>query len=320
MEGSEYAPQKSVRPVKRSSLFQRIKKHHRLYIMLLPMLVLVVVFSYVPLSGWGMAFTEYKLGAGYFEGAFTGLKQFKLFFAGANDAGYVLRNTLVINFASLFINLVVACAFAILLNELRSNRLKKFAQAFSFFPYFISWVIAYTVFLAFFSMESGVVNNLLKDLGLIDRGINFLADPKYSWGIIIFASLWKSIGYNSVIFLAAIAGIDTEQYEAADIDGASRMQKIIHITLPGLAATLVMLLIINSGWVFNSNFEQFYLFRNGGNWERMEVLDVYIYRYGLSLMDYSYATAVGIIKTLASILMFVTVNGIAKKIRGSSLL
>ena len=142
---------------------------------------------------------------------------------------------------------------------------------------------------------------------------------KYSWGVILFVNFWKSIGYNSVIFLAAISGIDQEQYEAASIDGASHMQKIIHITLPGLMPTLVMLLIMNSGWIFSSNFEEFNLFSNSVNWQTMEVLDVYVYRYGLKLLDYSYATAVGVIKTIASLIMFFLVNLVAKRINGRSL-
>ena len=168
-------------------------------------------------------------------------------------------------------------------------------------------------------MQTGVINVLLQDLGFIDKGINFLSDAKYSWGVILFVNFWKSIGYNSVIFLAAISGIDQEQYEAASIDGASHMQKIRHITLPGLMPTLVMLLIMNSGWIFSSNFEEFNLFSNSVNWQTMEVLDVYVYRYGLKLLDYSYATAVGVIKTIASLIMFFLVNLVAKRINGRSL-
>ncbi len=301
------------------TILAKIAEQHRLYIMMIPMLVAVTLFCYIPLSGWAMAFTDYQLGGSMFGGEFIGLKQFGYFFTQAVDSSYVIRNTLVINLSSLAINLVSACAFAILLNEVRTSSLRRIVQSFSFFPFFVSWVITYSIFNSFLSMQTGVINVLLKDAGLIDKGINFLSDAKYSWGLILFVNFWKSIGYNSVIFLAAISGIDQEQYEAASIDGASHMQKIRHITLPGLMPTLVMLLIMNSGWIFSSNFEEFNLFSNSVNWQTMEVLDVYVYRYGLKLLDYSYATAVGIIKTVASLVMFFLVNLVAKRINGRSL-
>ncbi len=305
--------------MKLRSLLRKIAAQHRLYVMMLPMLAAVTIFSYIPLSGWVMAFTDYRIGGSLFGGEFIGLRQFKFFFTQANDAFYVLRNTLVINLCSLAINLTSACAFAILLNEVRTNWLRRIVQSVSFFPFFVSWVITYTIFNTFLSMQTGVLNVVLKDLGLLETGINFLGDPKYSWPVIIFVGFWKSIGYNSVIFLAAISGIEQEQYEAASIDGATHMQKIRYITIPALAPTLSVLLIMNSGWVFNSNFEEFNLFSNSVNWQKMEVLDVYVYRYGLKMLDYSYATAVGIIKTVASLIMFFTVNVIAKRVNGRSL-
>ena len=304
---------------KQKSLLVKIAEQHRLYIMMLPMLAAVTLFCYIPLGGWAMAFTDYQLGGSMFGGEFIGFKQFTYFFTQAVDSSYVIRNTLVINLSSLAINLVTACAFAILLNEVRTSSLRRIVQSFSFFPFFVSWVITYSIFNSFLSMQTGVINVLLQDLGLIDKGINFLSEAKYSWGVILFVNFWKSIGYNSVIFLAAISGIDQEQYEAASIDGASHMQKIIHITLPGLMPTLVMLLIMNSGWIFSSNFEEFNLISNSVNWQTMEVLDVYVYRYGLKLLDYSYATAVGVIKTIASLIMFFLVNLVAKRINGRSL-
>lgn len=304
---------------KRKTILTKIAEQHRLYIMMIPMLTAVILFCYIPLGGWAMAFTDYQLGGSMFGGEFIGFKQFAYFFTQAVDSSYVIRNTLVINLSSLAINLITACAFAILLNEVRTSSLRRIVQSFSFFPFFVSWVITYSIFNSFLSMQTGVINVLLQDLGFIDKGINFLSDAKYSWGVILFVNFWKSIGYNSVIFLAAISGIDQEQYEAASIDGASHMQKIRHITLPGLMPTLVMLLIMNSGWIFSSNFEEFNLFSNSVNWQTMEVLDVYVYRYGLKLLDYSYATAVGVIKTIASLIMFFLVNLVAKRINGRSL-
>ena len=306
--------------VNKRSLKARLKAQWRLYVLLAPAIILTLVFSYAPLAGWYMAFSDYKLGSSMFSGKWTGLKQFSNFFDGSMDAMYTVRNTLAINLMNLFISLLVAMVFTLLINEVRSRRVKKLVQTASFFPYFVSWVITYMIISAFLASKTGIVNRLIVSLGLRKKGVNFLGNPAYSWGLILFVNIWKNLGYDSVIFLAALAGIPTEQYEAADIDGATRLQKIWYITLPGLVTTLVMLLIMNSGWIFSSNFEQFFLFTNSTNWETMEVLDVYIYNYGLKKLNFSYATAVGIIKTFASILMFSIVNFTAKRLNGRSLL
>lgn len=302
------------------SILDKMISQRYLFMMLLPALVLITLFAYAPLLGWVMAFKDYQLGMSIFSGSFTGLQQFKTFFIDASDAMYVIRNTICINFMTLAINLISACAFAVLLNEIKMSFLKRTIQSFSFFPFFISWVITYSVFNIFLSPESGVLNHVLVNAGMIGKGINFLGNPAYAWPVILFVSFWKYIGYNSIIFMASISGIDQEQYEAAEIDGAGRFGKIFFITLPGLIPTLVILLIINSGWIFTSNFEQYFLFTNSSNWERMEVLDVYIYKYGLKLLDFSYATAVGMVKTIASIGMLLVVNYTAKKLNGSSII
>ena len=288
--------------------------------MLLPGVVLVALFSYAPILGWVMAFKEYQLGMSIFSGRFIGFEQFKAFFANAGDAAYVIRNTICINLLTIVINLTSACAFAVLLNEIKTGLLKKAVQSFSFFPFFISWIITYSIFNTFLSSQSGVLNHILVDLHLTGTGIDFLGNPRYAWQVILFVSFWKYIGYNSVIFLSSISSIDQSQYEAAKIDGAGRFGEIFYITLPGLAPTLVVLLILNSGWIFSSNFEQYFLFTNSMNWERMEVLDVYIYKYGLKLLDFSYATAVGIVKTIASIIMLFIVNSAAKRLNGRSII
>ncbi len=302
------------------SLGVRIRAHWRLYVLLGPGLILTAIFSYAPLAGWYMAFSNYKLGGSMFAGEWTGLRQFRNFFSGSMDAMYTVRNTLVINLMNLFISLLAAMVFTLLLNEVRSKRVKKVVQTTTFFPYFVSWVITYMIFSTFLASKSGLVNQMIVSLGLRKKGINFLGDPDYSWGTILLVNIWKGLGYDSVIFLAALAGIPTEQYEAADIDGASRLQKMIYITVPGLTTTLVVLLIMNSGWILSSNFEQFYLFTNSTNWETMEVLDVYIYNYGLKKLNFPYATAVGMIKTFASIIIFSIVNFTAKRLNGRSLM
>jgi len=299
--------------------FIKFRRQLPLYAMLLPGLAALTLFVYVPLYGWTMAFWDYKPGNSYTSGFFMGIENFRLFFADMYGAATVMKNTLGINFGSIVINLSAALFLALVINEMRMRRAKKLVQTITFFPYFISWVITYSVFYAFFSVENGVVNQFLVSTGLLSRGIDFLGDKKYAWQVIWMSNFWKYTGYNSVIFLSAIAGIDVEMYEAAQIDGASRLSRIAYITLPNLLTTFVILLILNSGHIFTSNFDQMYMFSNVGNMTALEVFDMYIYRYGLKLFNFSYATAVGIVKTLASILTLIIVNTAAKKIGDVSL-
>jgi putative aldouronate transport system permease protein len=287
--------------------------------MLLPAFVLTFIFCYLPLTGWSIAFTEYRLGNGQFSGAFTGLRQFRRFLFESADFGYLLRNTLVMNVSAVIINLIVAVLFSIMLQELPLKGLSKALQTVTFFPFFISWVIAYSVVWALFAVRSGAINQFLVGHGIIGTGINILGDPKYSWGLIIVLAMWKWTGYNSVIFLAAISGIPQEEYEAAAIDGAGRFRKMYHITFKNMLPTLAILLIMNSGWILNSNLEEFFVFTNATNLQTMEVLDMYIYKFGLRNLNYSYATAVGILKTFVSIVLVWAANFGSKKISGASI-
>lgn len=305
--------------VKKRSIWARLWEQKLLYLMLLPLIAAVVVFRYLPMTGWLMAFKHYQLGMNVLNADWAGLYYFKQFFKNTGDALYIIRNTLVINILSITLNLTLSCLTAVLLNELLIKKYKTLVQTSSFFPFFVSWVIAYTLFSAFFAANTGVVNTVLVKLGIIDEGINLLGDKKYSWLLMIIVNIWRSLGYNTVIFLSAITSIDTTQYEAAEIDGAGRIDKIRYITLPGVASTFVVLLIMNSGWIFNVNFEQFYLFTNITNRSTMEVFDMYIYRYGLELLDFSYATAVGVIKTIVSILLLIIVNATSKRLSGKSI-
>jgi putative aldouronate transport system permease protein len=291
----------------------RFTRQWQLFAMLLPGLIALTLFVYVALYGWTMAFWKYKPGQGYTSGIFMGLTYFKQFLVDMSDAGYVLKNTLLINFGSILINLTASLFLALVINEIRGRRVKKLVQTITFLPYFVSWVISYTIFYSFLAVENGVINQVLVKLGFVRQGIDFMGNKRYAWQIIWATSLWKYIGYNSMIFLSSIVGIDQEMYEAAQIDGASRLGCIAYITIPNLSRTFVVLLILNSGTIFSSNFDQFYLFSNVGNLTSLEVFDMYIYRYGLKLFNFSYATAVGITKTFASLLVLIIVNTISKR-------
>lgn len=299
--------------------FSKLIRNRYLYLMLAPAFVLVFLFSYVTLSGWVLAFSDYRLGQSFLDLSWVGLKHFKTFFEG-QDFGYLMTNTLVINISSLFLNLFAAITFAILLNELPWKRYAKAVQTISFFPFFISWIIVYSMMNALFSVSSGAVNQLLVNAGILQHGWNLLGGEEYAWGLVIVLSLWKTLGYNGVIFISAIAGIPQEEFEAAEIDGANRLQKIRYITLPNLASTLIVLLIMNSGWILNSNFDMFYVFTNGTNWPRMEVLDMYIYKFGLQQGNYPYSIAVGMMKTVVSLFLLTSVNFISRRVSDKSIM
>jgi len=305
---------------RKNATLRKIVRHRYLYMMLAPAAILVFLFNYVTLFGWVIAFKDYRVGQNLWSGEWTGFKQFTAFLTQSSDYAYLIRNTLVMNFSMIIVNLAFAVAFAVLINELRSKAFARIVQTVSFFPFFISWVIVYSLAHALFAVSTGAVNETLVSAGWLERGINLLGDEKYAWGLIIFMSLWKTLGYNGVIFIAAISGISPDEYEAADIDGASRWQKIIYVTLPNLMPTFLVLLIMNSGWILNSNFDMYYLFTNATNWGKMEVLDMYIYKYGLQMGNYPYATAVGILKTAVSLLILIGVNQLSKRFSGRTIL
>ncbi|GGD53183.1 ABC transporter permease [Paenibacillus nasutitermitis] len=304
----------------RGKLSRKLYNQRYLFLMLLPAVILVFVFSYVVLSGWLIAFINYRPGFNILRSPWIGFEQFKVFLTQSQDYSYLLRNTLIMNIGSLITNLFTAFIFAILLNEVRSRLFGKIVQTVTFFPFFVSWVIIYSLVNALFAPSTGAINETLVNWGVLNEGLNLLGDKSYSWGMMILLDAWKTLGYNSVIFLAAIAGVSPDEYEAAEIDGANRFQKIVYVLIPNLMPTVIVLLILNSGWILNSNFEQFFLFTNTTNWETMEVFDMYVYKFGLKLLNYPYATAVGIMKSIVSLLILIAVNAISKKSTGRSII
>ncbi|MCQ6561763.1 ABC transporter permease subunit [Paenibacillus mendelii] len=300
-------------------LRMKLYKQRYLFLMLAPAFLLVLLFQYVPLVGWLLAFQRYQVGLGFWASEWVGFEQFKRFFLQSNDYVYLLRNTLSINVMMIVTNLSLGLIFAILLNEIRHKFFVKVIQTVSFFPFFISWVIIYSIANTFLSSSSGLLNELLMRWGIISDGLNILGENKYAWLLVVMLEAWKSVGYISIIFIAAISAIPTDQYEAADIDGATRFQKLKFITIPNLMPTFIVILILNSGWILNSNFELFFMFTNPTNWEKMEVLDMYIYKFGLQQLNYSYAAAVGIVKTIVSIVILLSVNAFSKKTTGKAI-
>jgi putative aldouronate transport system permease protein len=267
------------------------------------------LFNYIPLAGWAMAFQNYKPKTGIFHSKWIGLDKFKFLFS---DKVFIqdIRNTLAMGILNLVSTFVMAILFAILLNELKTRTGKKFVQTVSYLPHFLSWIIV-TGILHDALSASGIVNELLGYLG--QPTINFFAIPKYFWGIVAFANVWKETGWNAIIYLAAITSIDPNLYEAAKIDGAGRWGQIRHITLPSLRPTIMILLLMNIGWVLNAGFEVQYILGNGLVKRVAETIDIYTLTWGISQNDYSLGTAAGIFRSLVSIALILIANYVARK-------
>ena len=275
------------------------------------------VFCYLPLAGWLMAFQNYKPKDGLFGSQFVGLAKFQQLFSDDTFLG-VIRNTLAMGVLNLVTTFVMAILFAILLNEVRTIWWKKTIQTISYLPHFLSWIIV-TGILHDALSSTGIVNELLVNLGIFETEINFFAYPKYFWGIVAFANVWKETGWNAIIYLAAITSIDPSLYEAASIDGAGRFAKIWNITLPGIRSTIMILLLMNVGNVLNAGFEVQYLLGNGLVQNVSQTIDIYVLKWGISQGDYAIGTAAGIFKSVVSIALIVAANMFAKRTGDDSL-
>lgn len=270
-----------------------------------------IIFCYVPLAGWLMAFQNYKPQLGLLHSEFVGLAKFRQLF---EDAAFlrVIRNTLAMGVINLAATFVMAIVFAILLNEVRSKWGKKSVQTISYLPHFLSWIIV-TGILHDALSSSGIINELLMKFGILQQPLNFFAHPKYFWPIVAFANVWKETGWNAIIYLSAITSIDPCLYEAAAIDGAGRWAKIRHITMPGIKPTIMILLLMNVGNVLNAGFEVQYLLGNGLVKSVSETIDIYVLKWGISQNDYAIGTAAGIFKSAVSIALIVIANQLAKR-------
>ena len=290
----------------------------KLTLLALPFVAFVFLFSYVPLLGWGLAFFDYKPGLSLDKIKFVGFKYFQLMFFYKEDILNALLNTLVLSFLSMAVS-VLPIVFAILLTELRHSRMRKVIQTVVTLPHFVSWIIAYALCFALFS-SNGMVSQVLMTLGLTDKPLMLMTNASTAWLFMTLLGIWKELGWNSIIYLAAITGIDEEYYDAARVDGAGRFRCIWHITVPGLMPTFIVLLLLKVGNLLSVGFDQYLVFNNAMISSRLEVLDLYTYRIGIGTQDYSFAVAVGIVKSVVSLLMLFSVNALAKRVRGESII
>ena len=290
--------------------WKEIKRQKFLLICSALFVIYGIMFYYLPLGGWIMAFQNYKPKDGLLHSAFVGLDKFKFLFT---DAVFlrVIRNTLAMGVLNLVTSFIMAIVFAILLNEITSRIWKKSVQTISYLPHFLSWIIVTGIMHDALS-TTGIINEILMKLHLINTEINFFAHQKYFWPIVAFANLWKETGWNAIIYLAAITAIDPCLYEAASIDGAGRWAKIRYITLPGIKSTIMILLLMNVGNVLNAGLEVQYLLGNGLVQNVSQTIDIYVLKWGISQNDYSLGTAAGIFKSVVSIILIIIANQLAK--------
>ncbi len=295
---------------------QKIKtffcKYRYLHLMMLPCILFFLIFKYVPMYGLIIAFKDYEAVGGFWgilSAPFVGLQNFKRFFSSIYF-GRLLRNTLLISTYRLIFSFPAPVIMAILINEIRSTRFKRTVQTITYMPHFLSWVIVSGLLIVLLSPTSGPAAGLFRLLG--KEPVAFLSDTRYFRSLLVISEVWKSVGWGTIIYLAAITGIDQEIYEAATVDGASRLQKIFKITLPQMADIISIMLILAVGKILDENFEQVFNMYNPAVYEVADVFETYVYRTGILNAQYSYSAAVGVFKSVVSLVLVLITNKLAR--------
>jgi putative aldouronate transport system permease protein len=294
------------------TFLNKLNRQRQLLYMSFPIILYIILFTYVPLWGWTMAFQNYKPAKSFSNQEWVGLRWFKFLF---DDKLFLrtIRNTVAMSFINTSLGFITAIGFALLLNEVKKIFFKRTIQTISYLPHFLSWVIVTGLVSSMLTTDNGAVNSALMALGVIKEPVLWLAEPNYFWGIIGATYVWKEVGWNTIIYLAAIAGIDPNLYEAAEIDGCNRYQKMWRITLPCIKPTIIILLIMSVGRILDAGFELQYLLRNGLVMDVSDTIDIYVLIFGLSRSNYSLATAAGMFKNIVNITLIFIANEIAKR-------
>ena len=300
---------------KEKTLVTRMWRHRDYYLMLLPAVVYVVIFCYVPMYGLQIAFKDYRVSLGFSGSRWVGFQHFVNFFNGYNF-GALIKNTLILSLYQLVVGFPIPIAVALVINELK-GRYKKLVQTVLYAPHFISTVVLVGMIVIMFSVSSGVVNTILSNLGF--ERIYFMGAPKYFRHLYVWSGVWQSMGWNAIIYLAALAGVDPGLHEAASIDGATRMQRIIHINIPSILPTIVITLILQIGRLVSIGYEKVYLLQTDLNIDVSEVISTYVYKRGIVNTNYSFSTAIGLFNNVINICLLLLANFVSKKITKSSL-
>ena len=297
----------------RETFWKNLHRDRQLVFMLIPVVIFFAVFSYYPLYGILIAFKDYSISKGILGSPWAGLRYFRQFFLSPYF-GRLLRNTVLISVYSLLWGFPVPILFALLLNEFKDGKFKRLIQTVSYLPHFISLVVICGILIDIFSPQGGVVNALL--YSLTGKRINFFGEPEWFRAMYVGSGVWQEFGWNSIIYLAAITGINPDLYEAARIDGAGRLRQIWHVTLPGIKPTILTLLILNLGNIMSVGYEKIILLYSPTTYETADVISTYVYRTGLLSQQYSYAGAVGLFNSVINIAILVLCNFVGKKLFG----
>lgn len=295
---------------KKNRVWKAIVKNRYLYLLALPGLLYFLIFKYLPMWGIVISFQEYSPYAGIFNSEWVGFEHFRRLFTNP-DFWILFRNTLAISFMNLIFFFPLPIIISLMLNELRSQVYKRIVQTVIYMPHFLSWVIIFSLTFLMFSQSEGLVNKLLVYFGMEKQP--FLTNPNTFWFMLTGQSIWKEVGWGTIIFLAAMAGVDPQLYEAAKMDGAGRFKQMWHVTLPAIRSVIIILLILRLGDIMEVGFEQVFLMYNGAVSNVAEVFDTYVYRVGIQQGQFSYSTAVGLFKSLVGLVLVLGANKLAKK-------
>lgn len=303
-------------PVQKRPLIKDLKRDKWLYIFLAPIMLYFIIFKYVPMLGTVMAFQDFKFSTGFFGSKWVGLDHFKRLFTG-NNFYTILKNTLLLNAGSVIFGFPIPIILAIFLNEVKARGFKRISQSIMYLPHFMSWVVLGGILIDMLSPSTGIVNTVIKALG--GDAIYFMGKKEWWPAMFIISGIWQGAGWGTIVYLAAITGIDQELYEAARIDGAGKVKQIRYVTLPGLRSTIVVMLILRMGSMMDIGFEQVYVLMNPAVRDVAEVISTYVYRIGIEGAQYSYTTAIGLFQSVISCILVFSTNKISQKITGEGL-
>ena len=297
-------------------LWENMKKNWILYAMILPVAIYYIIFAYAPMYGIQLAFKDYQVKEGIMGSPWVGLEHFIRFFKSYNF-GHLLKNTIGISVYSLLVGFPIPIIFALMLNYLRNKFLKKTVQMVSYAPYFISTVVMCGMIAIFMNPDTGILNVIRNFFGM--ESVDFLAKPEWFKDIYVWTGVWQGMGWSSIIYISALSGVDYQLHEAAIMDGATKIQRMIHVDLPSIRPTIIMLLILQIGSLMNVGFEKVFLLQNTLNKSAASVISTYTYEVGLINSDYGYSTAVGLFNSLINVILIVGANQICKKLADESL-
>lgn len=295
-----------------TKLLYKLYQNRYLYLLLMPGLIFMLIFRYLPMGGLIIAFKDYMIRRGIMGSPWVGLKHFRFIFTQNPSFYNILRNTLAINILKLIFYFPAPILLALMIHEVANLRLKRIIQTAVYLPHFVSWVVFGTIVMQFLSPRTGLVNAVIRAFG--GKPIYFMQEPRYFWGIVVISEIWKSAGWGTIMYLSALTGINQELYEAAKIDGANRFQCAIHISLPGISDTIVVLLLLQLGQLMEVGFEQIYVLCRPIVYSVGDVISTYIYRVGIGNAQFSMTAAVGLFQSLVGLLLIATANSVCKRL------